>query len=280
MTVPQQPEGDQQEPSASKSGTSWVPKGERNWQQPLQPSSDNVAAEAWAAATAEMLRRSARNPEYFAIDSGLVQTWDKADPANPYKCLPADEPYLRYFLRWLTNQQKIAIPKPRDVMATLTVCTYLFNRAMFGDGKEILCLSDKSEKSEHNLGRILFAYDRMPAPVKSLIPIRYSKGTSGDPRIIRFLPRPPLWPGGPSFLGSKIEAIAQGAEQIQEYHPSIIFWDQVETTKRARETYDAIIPVVKEVDPGSSSSWVQIIIMGVAAPGFWKQIVFDQLDLA
>lgn len=298
MTTLQQPAGPAPEPEAStnRSGTSWAPKGERNWQPPLQPSSDSAGAEAAAIARAEMLRRSSRNPEYFAIDSGLVQTWDKADPANPYKCLPQDEPYLRYFLRWLTNQQKIGIPKCRDMIATLTVCMYLLNRAMFGDGKEVLCLSDKSEKSEHNLGRILFTYDRMPAPVKAMIPMRYTKGTSGDPRIMRFLPRPPLWPGGPEFLGSKIEAIAQGAEQVQEYHPSILFWDQVETTRRARETYDAIIPVVKEPifeaamaqDKAArnaageivSDTWVQFIIMGVAAPGFWKQIVFDQLDLA
>jgi len=294
--TPQPRQGPPEELSPSKSGISWVPKFDRNWRPPSPQDTASEASLAWSAGQAEMLRRASSNPEYFALDSGLVQTWDKADPAHPYKCLPIDEPYLRYFLRWLTNQQKVAIPKCRDMIATLTVCLYLLNRAMFGDGKEVLCLSDKSEKSEHNLGRILFAYQSMPPPVQAMIPMSFTKGTSGDPRIIRFRARPPLWPGGPEFRGSKIEAIAQGAEQVQEYHPSILFWDQVETTKRPRETYDAIIPVVKEPifdaamtqdraarDASGaviSDTWVQFIIMGVAAPGFWKQIVFDQLDLA
>ena len=245
---------------------------ENSWQtHSRQPSVD--ATTAYRMAISQLLYRAATLPsEYFLLDSGLVQTWDKADPVHPYKCLPSHKDYLRFVARWLDSGRKRAFPKSRDMIITLTVCCWLLKDLLFRDGSQIICLSDQQKKAEHNLGRMLFAYESMPPLVKRMIPIKVAKGVSGDPRIINVLERGPLWPGGPSFKGTVAEAIAQGEQQIEEYHPSHLFWDQIETTPKPKQTYDAIMPVVKEN--------VNFIIVGRCSPGFWSNLVHDKLDKA
>lgn len=264
-------------------GIEWAQKTGGPWQTSSQETSGDEEFQK-KVAMGELLRRSSLSSEHFILDSGLVQTWDKADPRNPYKCLPDFKTYLRYLIRWLNAKAKTATPKSRDMMATLLHCLWHLQVAMFRDGSEVVCISDKAEKAEHNLGRMLFSFLSMPARIRRMMPIQANKGTSGDPRIIRFLPRPPLWPGGEPFRGSLMVAIPSGSEQIQEYHPSHIFVDQVETIRLLKETMNAILPVVlvaeraRELDP--MAKVVHLKLVGTPHPGYWKDLVHDTLEAA
>lgn len=251
-------------------GTPWAPSSGVRFPTQLQDDSAKEHSQnllAWAS----MLERASEDPEWFTVDSALVKTWDKADREFPYKPLPENMDYLRLMIRWWIGNDRVAFAKSRDVIATLTLCLLHLHAGMFLDGSELIAISDKAEKSEHNLGRMLFAYRSLPPAIRQMIPMQASKGTSGDPRIMRFLERPPLWPGGKPFVGSKIEAIPSGPEQIQEYHPTMIFFDQVETTKNLRETLGAILPIIK---PGT-----KITLLGTPCPGVWEEICMDRLEM-
>lgn len=217
-----------------------------------------------------VLKKASQDPEYLTIDSGLLQTWDRNDSVRPYKCLPDDDPYLRLIVRANEVHNKVVIPKSRDMMVTLTTCLYHLGKLMFQDGSEVVCISDKADKAEHNLGRMHFAYSSLPNEVKAMFPMRAWKGNSGDPRILKFLPRPPLWPGGPAFQGSRAEAIAQGPDKIQEFHPSHILIDQCETIKQFRETMGAILPLV--------TRRMHLCLVGTPHPGYYSDLVHDRLD--
>lgn len=212
------------------------------------------------------LQRASTDPEWAILDSGIFQTWDKADPVNPFKPLPMNKDYLRYILRWIHGNEAVAIAKSRDVMATLTISLYCLWDALFHGGREILCISDKAEKAEHNLGRIWKAYESMPAVVRRLMPAMSWKGTSGDPRIISIRPRKAIWPSQP-HKGSRIEALAKGPDKIQEYHPSLVFFDQVDTTPDLRDVLAAIMPVMKEN--------TKTILVGTPMAGAWEEICHD-----
>jgi hypothetical protein len=230
------------------------------------PGNDDTSAAL--VSTLVNLERATKDPEWMILDSGMCHTWDKADPTHPFKPLPDFVFYLRLMLRWMHTHENSAFVKSRDVMATLTISLYCLWTAMLHSGREVICISDKAEKAEHNLGRIWKAYESMPPMVRQLIKAQRWKGTSSDPRIIAFNRHPPLWPGAPAFEGSRIEAIAQGADKIQEYHPSLVFFDQVETTRELGATMAAIFPVMK---PGTKT-----IMCGVACPGPWEEVCHDR----
>ena len=270
-------------PSTKTPGIEWGSRTAGSWQTSSRaPSAEGALSQK--VALAELSRLASQSSEFFLIDSGLVQTWDKADPIEPYKCLPDDLDYLRYLIRWLDKIQKTATPKSRDMIATLAHCGWHLKEGMFRDGSEIVCISDKAEKAEHNLGRMLFSYASMPQELIDKIPIKVNLGTSGDPRIIRFLPRSPLWPGDKPFRGAKIEAIASGPEQIQEYHPSHIFVDQIETIARVQDTMNAIMPIVigsdKKSEANPLAKRVSLKIVGTPSPGWFERLVHDRLDEA
>ncbi len=247
----------------------WDKASARSWRPSFQEHSglDRAAAQVGMQ---ELLRLASLKAEYLVIDSGLLQTWDRNDSERPYKCLPDDEEYLRLIVRANEVHNKIIIPKSRDMMVTLTTCLYHLGKLMFLDGSEVVCISDKADKAEHNLGRMYFAYQSLPADIRGLFPMRAWKGNSGDPRIIRFLPRGPLWPGGKPFVGSRAEAIAQGPDKIQEFHPSHILIDQCETIKQFRDTLGAILPLV--------TRRMHLCLVGTPHPGYYCDMVFDRMD--
>jgi hypothetical protein len=169
-------------------------------------------------------------------------------------------------------RNKRAFFKSRKVRLTLSVSLWHLITAMLHDGREMICLSDKAEKSEHNLGRMKFAYDSLPGPIRKWCPMSFLKGTSGDPRLIKFHPRPALFDGDVPFHGSRIEALASGPEKVQEYHPSHWFWDQTETTIRFRDTLMAILAVVNPA--------TEVTLVGTVLPGGWQDVCFDTLENA
>lgn len=233
-----------------------------------EPSAPGIFDRQGIKAFQILLEKSAGDPEWFALDSGLVWTWDKADRANPYKPLPRHKLYMRYLFRGLHRYRTHLIPKSRDMIATLSCCTYYAWLAMFHTGTEIVFVSDKSDKSEYNLGNVWFSYQSLPGEVRAMIPAKMRKGNSGHPRRIQFLPRDPLWPGDRSFMGSDLYALAQGEDKIQAFHPSAIYIDQIETMVRPRETLNAIFPIAKPP--------VKVTISGTASPGVWEELVFDR----
>ncbi len=254
---------------AIESGTWWERANAAPWRNASASSfgHDKVAV---TIGLQEILRKSCLSMEYLLLESGLLQTWDRNDSVKPYKCLPEDDPYLRLIIRANEIHNKVVIPKSRDMIVTLTTCLYHLGKLMFQDGSEVVCISDKADKAEHNLGRMYFAYSSLPPEVKAMIPMRAWKGNSGDPRILRFMPRGPLWPGGRPFVGSRAEAIAQGPDKIQEFHPSHILIDQCETIRQFKETLGAILPLV--------TRRMHLCAVGTPHPGYYADLVHDRLD--
>ncbi len=234
---------------------------------------DDSSQQQWTdrlTKAAIQLELGARDYEYFILDAGVVRTEDHADRYHPRKLFPDHLEYLRYLIRWWLGHEKVAVFKSRDVMATLTVTACHFADLIFRDGAQYVFLSDKETKAEYNVQRLWTNYHLLPAEMRYLIPVRRYLGKEGLPHLLQFLPRGPLWPGGPPFHGSMVVAFGQGAKQIETYHPTGIFFDQVETVPQLRDHLASILPVMK---PGT-----RLTMCGTPLPGYWCDIVHDRVD--
>jgi len=175
-------------------------------------------------------------------------------------------------VHWTHSHDRVAFAKSRDVMLTLTVSMYCLWYCLFRSGTEAIAISDKAEKAEHNLGRIWTGYRSMPQIARHLMPASQRLGTSGQARIITMDERVSFIPGQADFKGSRLEAIASGPDKIQEYHPTIVFIDQVDTTRLLRDTLAAIFPVMKR--------GTKIIMVGCPHPGVWREICYDMDEMS
>lgn len=183
----------------------------------------------------------------------IVRTLDPADKVNPIKKFPVHLDYLRYYTRVWQENPMVAVPKSRRMkMSWVNIALYTWDAA-FHKGRHIAFVSKKEDDSDDLVGKAQFIVENLDLP-KELVP-QYIKTFNS----LEF-----------PQIKSKIEGYPSGADQLRQYTFSGIFADELAFWDDAQKMYSAAIPTI---EGGGRFTGVSS-----PAPGFFKRLVYDELD--
>lgn len=203
----------------------------------------------------ENLRRIKADPIEFLK---IVRTLDPADKKVPIKPFPVHLEYLRIYARLWEKFPKILVPKSRRMkMSWVNIALYTWDAA-FHIGRHDAFVSKKEDDSDDLVSKAAFImenldYTKIP---KELVP-KWEKTFNSL-----------VFPE----IKSKIEGYPSGADQLRQYTFSGIFADEMAFWEDAEKMYSAAVPTL---EGGGRFTGVSS-----PAPGFFKRLVFDELELA
>jgi len=197
-----------------------------------------------------------RNDPWIFLTT-CVYTKDQVDMKNPIKAFPAHFRYLYVYTRCWQHYPKILVPKSRRMyMSWANIALYLWD-TMFHVGRYNAFVSRKEESADELVKRAEFIYDNIPESVipKDLLPRK-------EPKFCHL-----AFPE----IESRIQGFPQGADQLRQFTFSGILGDEMAFWSDAQKMYAASIPTL---EGGGRFTGVSS-----PAPGFFKALVFDKLEL-
>ena len=180
---------------------------------------------------------------------------------EPFAKFP-DLPYMPFTFELLRTKRRLFIPKSRDMMISWAVIGFLVWTAQWYGPAHIMIQTQKEDKAKDLVSGI-----DVPGYVRTLY-----EQQDDFLKILHPTPRPPKDMSSLVFTwtnGSKIEGVPAGAEQIRQYHPAIVFFDEAAFLDDFLGSYGAAEPVAS-----------QIIAVSSAAPSDFGDIVMRVLDRA
>lgn len=193
----------------------------------------------------------------WAFLSTCVLTLDQVDKTCPVKKFPSDLDYLYVYTRIWQRYPKILVPKSRRmIMSWVNTALYLWD-TMFNVGRFNAFVSRKEEAADELVKRPEFIYDHIPESVipRDLLPRKHSKFCHL------------IFPE----INSQIQGFPQGSDQLRQFTFSGIFGDEMGFWEEAQKMFSASMPTL---EGGGRFTGVSS-----PAPGFFKALVHDQLDL-
>ncbi len=188
--------------------------------------------------------------------STCVFTLDQVDKENPIKRFPKDFEYLKLYAKIWQRERLIAVPKSRRMfMSWANIALYLWD-TMFHIGRLNAFVSKKEDDADDLVKRAKFILDNIPESElpKEFIPkYDYVFGELRFPEI-----------------NSKIAGYPQGADQLRAYTFSGILADEAAFWEQAEKMYAASFPTLE----GGG----RMTMISSPGPGFFKRLVFDQMD--
>lgn len=186
-----------------------------------------------------------------------VKTQDQVDKDNPIKPFPAHFTYLKYYVRLWQKQRKIAVPKSRRMfMSWCNIGLHIWD-TMWHEGRATAFVCKKEDDSDELVRRAKFILENLTDVLpKELIPrweYKFCKITFPE-------------------LNSFIQGFPQGADQLRQFTFSAILGDEISFWPDAQLFYSAAYPTLE----GGG----KITLVSSPGPGFFKSLVFDQLDIA
>lgn len=190
-----------------------------------------------------------------------VFTLDQVDRQNPVKHFPAHLDYLRLLtLLWLKHLL-MGIPKSRRMTASWTFISLYLQDTIFNRGRFNGLISKKEDDAADLLSRAEFIYHHIPdwRLPNALLPKIKNGKMSKSPPVMEF-----------PEIDSKLQGFPSGADQLRQFTLSGLLGDECAFWDDAEEFYSATKPTL---DGGG-----RMTLISSRAPGFFKKIVFDQID--
>lgn len=193
-----------------------------------------------------------------------VFTHDEVDSENPIKAFPVHLKYLFFLTQMWRANKRLAIPKSRRMTASWTFIALAVWECIFHKGRSWAFVSKKEEDSKELVQRAEFIINHIP---KDKLP----------PELIPQMKRGQMQSSPPAieFEGtySKIQGFPQGANQLRQRGFSGILQDECAFWDDAESAYASAEPTIK-----GGGRMVMISSRATEDNGFFKKIVFDQLD--
>jgi hypothetical protein len=190
-----------------------------------------------------------------------VYTHDEVDQDCPIKRYPSHLLYLKLLVLIWMKKRKIANPKSRRLTVSWTFIGLALWDCIFHKGRSWALVSKKEEDSKELVQRANFIYDHIPVDMISpdLLPKKKRGEMQSSPPALEF---PDIY--------SKIMGFPSGANQMRQRGFSGLFFDEVAFWEEAEAAYASAEPTVK----GGG----RMILVSTRFPGFFKKVVYDQLD--
>lgn len=204
------------------------------------------------------MRINAIREDPWVFLSTCVWTLDQVDKINPIKKFPCEKAYIRAYVRCWQRYHKILVPKSRRmVMSWTNIALYTWD-TLWHAGRFNAFVSKKEEDSAELVDRAEFIYDHIPEDIVPRAMLPKKKKRFG---VLEF-----------PEIKSKIEGFPSGAGQLRQFTFSGILADEMAFWENAQEMYSAAVPTL---EGGGRFTGVSS-----PAPGFFKLLVHDQLDIA
>jgi hypothetical protein len=187
-----------------------------------------------------------------------VRTLDEVDEKLPIKPFPTHLEYLYLYCRVWERAKKVAVPKSRRMkLSWINIALYTWD-SCFHVGRRNALVSKKEEDSDELIERAKFILENLDEKLlpKELLP-KYEKTFNSL-----------VFPE----IQSKLEGFPSGADQLRQYTLSGIMADELAFWENAEEMYSASLPTI---EGGGRFTGISS-----PAPGFFKRLVFDELDEA
>lgn len=197
----------------------------------------------------------------WAFLSECVLTLDQVDHTNPIKPYPSYLEYTKFLCRLWQNEKLIAIPKSRRMVCSWTFISLYTHDVIFNPGRFNGFVSKKEDDAGELIARAEFIYQKIPTwrLPRNLLPALKNGKMSKQPPLLEF-----------EEINSKIQGFPQGADQLRQFTLSGILGDECAFWEQAQSFYSASKPTL---DGGG-----RMTLISSRSPGFFKKIVFDQLD--
>lgn len=190
-----------------------------------------------------------------------VFTHDEVDQENPIKPYPSHLDYLRFLVLMWTKKKRLAIPKSRRLTVSWTFIALGLWDCIFHKGRSWAFVSKKEEDSKELVSRAKFIYDHIPGDMipRELLPALKRGEMQSSPPVMEF-----------EGLYSKIMGFPSGGNQLRQRGFSGILEDECAFWEDAEAAYASAEPTIK----GGG----RMVMVSTRYPGFFKKIVYDQLD--
>ena len=172
----------------------------------------------------------------------------------------ADDPtyaYLNYVTQQMVEESLLAIIKHRRMIITwggiVSIATW---DTMFHEATDVGFVCKKEEDSDDLVRRCKFQLENLPKEKLLKIPEWEYKYTE-----IRF-----------SEINSRIKGIAMGEDQARQYTFSRVFIDEAAFQPKCKGTFVGLKPTLE----GGG----KICMVSTRYPGFFRELIEDQLDAA
>lgn len=193
-----------------------------------------------------------------------VFTKDEVDAENPIKRYPSHLKYAHYIVLIYEKFKKLAIPKSRRMTVSWTILSLIAHDICFFKGRSWAVTSKKEEDAKELVERIEFIINHIPEEIlsKDVLPkMKHGKMQSSPPTIDM------------EDIHSKVQGFPQGGNQLRQRGFSGIFEDECAFQEESEDTYAAALPTIK-----GGGRFIKVSSRAIEDKGFFKKIVFDQLD--
>lgn len=221
----------------------------------------------FALSDAEQKAQQVRNfvkyrEDPWAFLTDCVWTRDAVDAIQPIKPFPAHKKYIHFLALMWMKHKLLALPKSRRLTASWTCCALYTWEAIFVPHRHTGFVSKKEEDSYELVLRAEFIYKNIPEwrIPKALLPKIKGGAATRKPPVLSF--------EEPSF--SKIQGFPQGEDQLRQFTLSGILEDECAFWEEAEGSYAGAKPTT---DGGG-----RLTMISSRSPGFFKKVVFDQLN--
>lgn len=159
---------------------------------------------------------------------GWVYTQDEHDEVTPYKLLP-DKEYLRVISYMWVHENRLLIPKSRQVMITWLFCCIAAHEHLFRQARRSAFISKKFDDADALIDRVEIVKKRLPLERFNVPQVRRVRGILDVPDV-----------------GSMIQAMSEEAAALRQYTFSWIFSDELSFQEQAAEIVRAAMPTIQK----------------------------------
>lgn len=201
----------------------------------------------------------AKDPWYF--QTRCVYTLDGVDQMMPIKTFPGWLEYLQFLTRLWQREKRIVVPKSRRMFCSWNFISLYTHDTIFNSGRFNAFVSKKEDDSGDLISRAEFIYNHIPEwrIPRALLPKLKNGKMSKQPPLLEF-----------EEIHSKIQGFPQGSDQMRQFTLSGMLLDEWAFWEQAQASFSASLPTL---DGGGRLTGISS-----RSPGFFKKIVFDQLD--
>lgn len=201
----------------------------------------------------------ARDPWPFLRD--CVFTLDPVSQDLPIKPFPSYLEYVEFLVRLWQREPMLGIPKSRRMFCSWCFISCYTHDTIFNSGRHNGFVSKKEDDSGDLVSRAEFIFRNIPEwrIPRALLPALKNGKMSKQPPLMEF-----------EDIHSKIQGFPQGSDQMRQFTLSGALLDEWAFWEQAQASYSALKPTL---DGGGRLTGISS-----RSPGFFKKIVFDQLD--
>lgn len=168
------------------------------------------------------------NPWIKIFIPGWAFTQDEHDEVTPFKRLP-DKKYLRALAYMWVHENRLLVPKSRQVMLTWLFCCVAAHEHLFRPARRTAFISKKFDDANNLIDRVMVVKKKLPADRFNVPQVRRISGIMDVPET-----------------GSMIQAMSEEARELRSYTFSWIFSDEFAFQDQSAEIIRAAMPTIQK----------------------------------